>query len=156
MQTTDIHVCAGCGSSHVGDPAEHLADLQERGRISCCPERNMIKTAAIPAKLAQFISFVRVPVTAPEALRLDHPWCWEWTGRQNRNGYGRIRWMGTEPVSHRLIWTLLRGPVDRRILLDHLCRNRLCCNPNHLDPVDNRTNTLRGEAVLFKKADEYV
>lgn len=84
----------------------------------------------------------------PERLRrhtavIPHPTlpepCWVWTGRQNRNGYGRVRWGGKEPVVHRLI-----APVPRKILLDHLCRNRACCNRAHL------VNTLRGAAVLYK------
>lgn len=89
----------------------------------------------------------------PERLRrhtavIPHPIlpepCWVWTGRQNRNGYGRVRWGGKEPVVHRLVYTLLVAPVPRKTLLDHLCRNRACCNPAHL------VNTLRGAAVLYK------
>lgn len=118
----------------------------------------MVATVSLPYKLANQIEFVKIPEDPliPKELRVQHPWCWQWAGRQNRNGYGRTRWQGKEPVTHRLIWTLLRGPYDiEGRLLDHRCRNRLCCNPNHLEPVNNRTNTLRGEAVLFKRKEDY-
>lgn len=154
MEAKTIYVCSGCGSTTTC-PESQLLRFQDYGYMTCCPERRMIATAKLPEKLAGFIVFDRIPDHAPAELKADHPWCWRWSGRQNRNGYGRIRWMGREPVTHRLIWTILRGEVDRRIVLDHRCRNRLCCNPNHLEPVDNRTNVLRGEAVLFKRKTEY-
>jgi len=126
--------------------------------MSCCPERRMVAIAKLPYKLGNQIAFAKIPndPLVPEQLRVDFPWCWQWTGRQNRNGYGRTRWEGREPVTHRLIWFILRGSIPSYTLLDHRCRNRLCCNPNHLEPVTNRTNTLRGEAVLFKRKEDYV
>ena len=80
---------------------------------------------------------------------MDTP-CWLWTGRQNRNGYGRLRLNGREPVAHRAAWECVIGPVPNGLLLDHLCRVRLCCRPDHLEPVTPLVNTMRGEAVLFK------
>lgn len=78
--------------------------------------------------------------------------CWEWIGSTSR-GYGRIRdedgkgW----PV-HRLVYTRLVGPVQEPLQLDHLCRNRACCNPEHLEPVTPRVNTLRGESLQAQNA----
>lgn len=157
MSTLTIHVCTGCGATAF-DPGVDLAKIQKQGHVSCCPERRMVATAQLPYKLGNQIEFAKIPQDplVPESLRIDHPYCWQWTGRQNRNGYGRTRWEGREPVTHRLVWFILREPIPSYILLDHRCRNRLCCNPNHLDPVTNRTNTLRGEAVLFKRKEDYV
>lgn len=76
--------------------------------------------------------------------------CWEWIGRLNRNGYGRIRHRGREPVAHRAVYEELVGPIKAKLVLDHRCRMRACCNPAHLEPVTARTNTRRGEAVLFQ------
>lgn len=157
MLTVKIHVCTGCGSTAT-DPGRQLQDIWASGAMSCCPERRMVPTCALPTKLAGFLDFVPIPEDpdVPKQLRIDHPKCWQWTGRQNRNGYGRIRWEGKEPVTHRLIWTLMRGPIEDALLLDHRCRNRLCCNPNHLDPVTPKVNTNRGRAKLFKRSEEYV
>ena len=76
--------------------------------------------------------------------------CWLWQGELNRNGYGRVWFMGVRYMVHRIVWTVLRGPIEDGLVLDHLCRNRACCNPDHLEPVTVRENTLRCEAILFR------
>lgn len=81
--------------------------------------------------------------------------CWLWAGQQNRNGYGRIKVQGRWLMVHRLVYELHIGPIGEGLVLDHLCRNRLCCNPKHLEPVTSRENTLRGEAKLFRKGVTY-
>jgi len=70
--------------------------------------------------------------------------CWEWTGGISDNGYGRFRAGGNKGYAHRFAWELLRGPIPGGLTIDHLCRNRRCVNPDHLEPVDCRTNLLRG------------
>lgn len=77
--------------------------------------------------------------------------CWEWQGELNRNGYGRVWIDGKRLMTHRVVYELVVGPIPEWLVLDHLCRNRPCCNPEHMDPVTVRENTLRGEAVLFGK-----
>ncbi|WP_448223723.1 HNH endonuclease signature motif containing protein [Gordonia iterans] len=49
--------------------------------------------------------------------------------------------------AHRVSWELKNGPVPEGLVLDHLCRNRACVRPDHMEPVPNRTNVLRGEGV---------
>lgn len=74
--------------------------------------------------------------------------CWEWAGAKNRDGYGRIgtdaksRWTST----HRVAYELIEGPISEGLHLDHLCRNRACCNPAHLEPVTCKENILRGDS----------
>lgn len=82
--------------------------------------------------------------------------CWLWQGQQNRNGYGRIKIQGRWLMVHRVSYELHIGPIPEGLVLDHLCRNRLCCNPQHLEAVTVRENTLRGEAKLFRKGETYV
>ena len=77
--------------------------------------------------------------------------CWIWCGRQSSNGYGRIYFRGKERAVHRVIFILRCEEIPTGMLLDHLCRNRICCNPAHTDPATHRENTRWGEAVLFKK-----
>lgn len=82
--------------------------------------------------------------------------CWLWLGEINRNGYGTfvIRpkpGQRKRKMAHIEMYVMHKGEYDRQLLLDHQCRNRPCCNPDHLEPVTPRVNTLRGEAVLFKK-----
>jgi len=79
--------------------------------------------------------------------------CWPWTGALTRDGYGRIRDDSGRKVGvHRLAWTLTNGPVPDGQVIDHLCRERACCNPAHMEPVDNRTNLMRGDTHAARNA----
>lgn len=72
--------------------------------------------------------------------------CWPWIGGSTRDGYGQFhpfRLRG-KVQAHRYAYELLVGPVPSDLTLDHLCRNRACCNPAHLEPVTHRVNILRG------------
>lgn len=86
------------------------------------------------------------PVDVPsDAPSWKHFPCWLWTGAKITSGYGSFgvstkNWMR----AHRYAFEVSRGPIPPGLQLDHLCRNRACVNPDHLDPVNNRENTLRG------------
>lgn len=69
--------------------------------------------------------------------------CWFWTGFPS-GGYGRIRVAGVRVQAHRYSYELHVGLIPDGLQVDHLCRNRLCVNPDHLEPVTPRQNTLRG------------
>jgi hypothetical protein len=69
--------------------------------------------------------------------------CWEWTRALNGSGYARIHVDGKLRVAHRVAYELLVGPIPEGLFLDHLCRNRRCINPAHLEPVTNRENLHR-------------
>jgi len=72
--------------------------------------------------------------------RVPFSGCWVWMGTVANNGYGKIG----KSVAHRIFYEQEFGPVPEGLQLDHLCRNRLCVNPAHLEPVTQRENIMRG------------
>lgn len=80
----------------------------------------------------------------------DETGCHVWFGTINHHGYGRITapsdWAKTKIATHRAAWVLANGPIPIGLELDHLCRNRSCCNPAHLELVTHRENVARGDA----------
>jgi hypothetical protein len=80
--------------------------------------------------------------------------CWNWTGALSRNGYGRFGpQAGLTVGAHRFAYELLVGPIPEGLDLDHLCRNRRCVNPAHLEPVGRSENLARGATARGLAAD---
>lgn len=77
--------------------------------------------------------------------------CWVFQPAVKDDWYGKIRDDGKTSNVHTVVWTWLRGPVPDGLELDHLCRYRPCCNPDHLDAVTHRENCFRGLAPVFAK-----
>ena len=71
--------------------------------------------------------------------------CWQWTSSGDGRGYGQISIKDRPHKAHRVAYELFGdGTLIKGLQLDHLCRNRGCVNPEHLEQVTNRVNTLRG------------
>lgn len=80
-------------------------------------------------------------------VEIDANGCWVWQGTLQPNGYGMISLGGRGDgigYIHRVSYTLFVGPIPEGLVIDHLCRNRACCNPEHLEPVTQLENTHRG------------
>lgn len=75
--------------------------------------------------------------------------CWEWSGSHDRAGYPRlgVRRDGTKTTvgAHRLAYEFYVGPIPDGLVIDHLCRNPGCVNPEHLEAVTNLVNFMRGQ-----------
>jgi hypothetical protein len=70
--------------------------------------------------------------------------CWEWTAAKTGAGYGNFYDGSRLIVAHRYAYISLVGPIPAGMVLDHLCRNPSCVNPDHLRVLTRRENTLCG------------
>jgi hypothetical protein len=73
--------------------------------------------------------------------------CWLWTAARV-HGYGIIFWNGRNQPVHRIVYELLVNVIPEGLTLDHLCRVRHCCRPEHLEPVTHQENILRGQSPI--------
>lgn len=88
-----------------------------------------------------------IPVIDRIMRRLDVADCWVFTGAKTAAGYGAVGLGGRVAgigLVHRIVYAHLVGPIPEGMQIDHLCRNRACCNPDHLEAVLPLVNVRRG------------
>lgn len=111
------HTCGVCGSEY--------RDRPERiGRVGFCSRACRDSQAGSEARFWSYVD-----KTASNG-------CWLWTGGKGAGGYGKARFFGATALAHRVSYLLVVGPVMDGLQLDHLCRNRACCNHKELDVPD--------------------
>ena len=77
--------------------------------------------------------------------------CWVWLAARDRDGYGVFRFPWGNGMAHRVSYELLVGDIPDGLHVDHLCRNRACVNPAHLEPVSCRENLMRSPVTAAAK-----
>ena len=76
--------------------------------------------------------------------------CWVWQ-TPTEEGYGRFQWRWIRKRSHVWTWESANGPTPHGMVLDHICRNRSCVNPEHLRAVTPRENTMADGSLAIAK-----
>jgi hypothetical protein len=78
--------------------------------------------------------------------------CWISTRSGNGDGYTKLTFEGKLYSTHRFAYETLVGPIPDGLVPDHLCRQRACCNPSHLELITRRENVLRGDGPAARNA----
>lgn len=139
-----MRICSveGCASKHLaaGMCSAHYQRHWKRGSLDLLVMRGASVTERIMAKVEK---------TADE--------CWLFRGTLNDGGYGQIRDGQRMRSVHVVMYEDAKGPVPAGLELDHLCRRRPCCNPDHLEAVTHQVNVIRGmvPAVALKRVAEF-
>jgi hypothetical protein len=139
VSTDSIGIC-GCGCGQPTPPAKR--NDAKRGHTKGRP-LPFLKHHRIPRFRKLEDQYVLDPETG----------CWNWISSRGRHGYGVWRLgRGVGQAAHRAVYERLVGPIPVGLVLDHLCRNPSCVNPEHVESVTQRENVMRGIGLTAQNA----
>jgi hypothetical protein len=139
--------CAECGRDFAV-PRYLLA--KRRFCSKACSNKVTGRKLALPLPVAKVL-----PAHIDAKIDRVESGCWEWTGAVNANGYGIVAVHRKTEGAHRVVYEILAGSIPAGLHIDHLCRNRRCVNPAHLEPVTQAENNRRAMRTHCLRGHEF-
>lgn len=81
-------------------------------------------------------------------VKIEVAGCWNWIACTDKDGYGVVLWQGHPKRAHRVVYELLVGLIGEGLTIDHLCENKRCVNPDHMEPIPWRENYARWSSAI--------
>lgn len=133
--------------------AEELVEKQEYHVVVGYPRIKLLAADYLRSldKLAEAEIALRAPALKRFWTKVEKTdECWNWTASRNKDGYGQFKVQGSNlSLAHRFAYEQLVGPIPEGLTIDHLCRNRACVRPAHLEAVPMEENHRRGRPGRF-------
>lgn len=126
----------------------------ECAAVGC--DRPAMKATKLCARCGNLPGPLGAPARIWAQVNFTATGCWNWTGNTLRNGYGQVCIDGRTWLLHRYIHQLANGPIGADLTVDHLCFNKACMNPAHLEAVSARTNVVRARVLAKTKTSRFL
>lgn len=168
--------CSDCASEIANHKAKRCRACENANRISMrrasiqkepmpnpsglclcgCGQPAPIATSTIPSKQmirglpSRFIAGHQARKTPTQYVIDESSGCWNWQWSTGSKEYGQLRDTGKTKRAHRVFYERAKGPIPKGLVIDHLCRNKRCVNPDHLEAVTQGENCRRGLSCKSK------
>lgn len=130
---SEIKKCTSCGEEKPGSYHYFYFDRKTGGHQDVCKDCKKLTSGRKRNSLEDVLN----------KYDIDSNGCWIYNGSSLSSGYGVFYYQSAGLMAHRISYQLLVGEIPDGLVLDHLCRNKLCINPEHLEPVKQGENARR-------------